>query len=371
MEISVRQTNLPPNIIRNLLNNDIILVSHLNHFTPVRLSQKLKLKITECEEILDIIKPRKPHYIVLAAELSQRPFESIKSSFDKLDWLLGGGIKTGRITEISGDAGSGKSHLCTQLSIMTQLPVDHGGLDGEVLLIHTEGEGKLKLALRRFFKLAKSILEDHDLGNELNPVKLQDKIYVINSNNAISLIDIIRNRLIEFLDKNPKIKLIIIDSITCPFKSDPEITEPPKFDYYNQRSLKLTEAVKIMSQLAWDRRIAFVVTNHVAFDMKLGYNTPALGKIWSHMSHTKVYLERLDRGGDITRYAHVTKGAAHPSAPIPFIISNNYGLREASCVQLADIDHLLLDNMSDSFFTNEDEAIEYSEFELCTQMLYC
>ncbi len=38
------------------------------------------------------------------------------------------------ITEIAGEAGAGKSQLCMQLAITTNLPVADGGLDGSMLI---------------------------------------------------------------------------------------------------------------------------------------------------------------------------------------------------------------------------------------------
>lgn len=49
---------------------------------------------------------------------------------EKLDELLGEGTETQAITELIGEYGGGKTQICLKLSVMTQLPKDHEGLEG-------------------------------------------------------------------------------------------------------------------------------------------------------------------------------------------------------------------------------------------------
>lgn len=50
-----------------------------------------------------------------------------------------GGISLGKITEVCGAAGVGKTQLCMQLSISVQLPNELGGLAAKAVYIDTEG----------------------------------------------------------------------------------------------------------------------------------------------------------------------------------------------------------------------------------------
>ena len=52
--------------------------------------------------------------------------------------LISGGIETGSITEIFGEFRTGKTQLCHQLCVMSQLPIDMGGAEGKVIYIDTE-----------------------------------------------------------------------------------------------------------------------------------------------------------------------------------------------------------------------------------------
>lgn len=304
MEISVRQTSIKPDQINRLLSHGIVLISHLNAFDTQTLKQRTKLSFEECEQILNAIKPKRPHYVMRASELMIKPFEKCSTLIKELDNILGGGVRCGQVTEISGEAGTGKSNLCAQIGVLVMLPTEDNGLNGDVLLINTEGEGKLFSAIKRFSTLAGSIERGSIIKARLN---------VINCVNHVELNEII-NRLPDTLDQQPTVKLIIIDSITCAFIAT---DEEPDYRFYMSRNLKLTRMAKNLSQIAWDRRVAVIVTNHVSYNFKLGENTPKMGKAWSHLCQTKIYLERNSH-----RYAHVTKGAISNPSPVEFSITN-------------------------------------------------
>lgn len=66
--------------------------------------------------------------------LKQREsFRRITTGSKELDGLIGGGVETGAITECFGEFGSGKSQIGFQLAVNVQLPVEQGGLNGQVI----------------------------------------------------------------------------------------------------------------------------------------------------------------------------------------------------------------------------------------------
>lgn len=311
MEISVRLTNIEPKHVKILISNGIVLVSHLNAFTSTKLAKKTRLSLDECEQILSAIKPKRPHYIMKASELMiSKPFDKLSTSIEYLDVSLGGGIRCGQITEISGEAGVGKSNLAAQIATLVMLPKKDNGFDGSVLLVHTEGEGKLKLTVKRYSILARAA--DYDQLTK-------KKLHVVECTNEFQLLEIV-NRLRNIIEERPSVKLIIIDSITCAFLG----TDKEKLDhiFYNKRSRRLTSIVKKLAHLAWDKRIAVIVTNHVTYNPGLGETKPCMGKLWSHMCQTKIYLERRGTRYDVARFAHVTKGAINTPSIAQFRISD-------------------------------------------------
>jgi len=302
--------------MKPLITNGIVLVSHLNAFSAEKLSKKIKLSRDECEEILTAIKPKRSHYVMKASELMVEPFDKISTTILGLDESLAGGIRCGQITELSGEAGAGKSNLCAQIGVLVMMSRKqarlqglNGGNESTVLLIHTEGEGKLKLTIKRFKTLATSMASE-DIVSE--------RLHVMNCSSEFELVEMV-NRLKETLTTIPNVKLVIIDSITCAFiQLDGDIDRR----FYARRSKRLTEMMKVLVQVAWDSRIAVLVTNHVSFNARLGEVRPAMGRHWSHMCQTKIYLGRKGGGSDVTRFAHVTKGAINTPEIAQFRISD-------------------------------------------------
>lgn len=310
MEISIRLTPLDPQIIKRLLEKEIFLVSHLASFTRSRLAHKLNLTGQQCDQVLDLIRPRRPHQLTCASDLMVSKFDYIRTTIDDLDYALGGGIRCGRLTEISGEAGSGKSNICSLLSLMAACPLYDGGHDGEVLLLHTQGEGKLKLAIKRFTQLCQALE---------SKARLEQRLHVKDCFNVYEFMEMI-NRLPDLVSQKPNVKLIVLDSITCAFASCDDTLDQK---FYLKRSIKFTKFAKMMYQLAWDRNIAIVITNHVSCDIDTGSNKPALGKLWSHLCQTKIMLEKKSHAGITKRLAHVLKGAINTSSkPAQFDITD-------------------------------------------------
>ena len=54
-------------------------------------------------------------------------------------FLSSGGIPLGKITEVCGAAGVGKTQLCMQMCASVQIPQSLGGLEGQAVYIDTEG----------------------------------------------------------------------------------------------------------------------------------------------------------------------------------------------------------------------------------------
>ena len=63
----------------------------------------------------------------------------ITTGSSDLDNLLGGGIETGSLTEIFGEFRTGKTQMMHTLAVTSQRPLDHGGAEGRVIYIDTEG----------------------------------------------------------------------------------------------------------------------------------------------------------------------------------------------------------------------------------------
>uniref|UniRef100_A0A803SRX0 DNA repair protein RAD51 homolog 3 n=1 Tax=Anolis carolinensis TaxID=28377 RepID=A0A803SRX0_ANOCA len=107
----------------------------------------------EALEILQVVKREQPNeggkssgeatsfrkYTALELLEEEQAQGFIVTFCSALDGVLGGGIQLGKITEICGAPGVGKTQLCMQLTVDIQIPESFGGLAGEAVFIDTEG----------------------------------------------------------------------------------------------------------------------------------------------------------------------------------------------------------------------------------------
>ncbi|MCI4316940.1 MAG: DNA repair and recombination protein RadA, partial [Thermoplasmata archaeon] len=130
----------------------------------------------------------------------------ITTNAKSLDELLGGGVETQAITEFAGEFGTGKTQLAHQIAVDVQLPVDQGGLNGEVVYIDTESTFRPE----RIVDMAK--------GLGIDPETALARIHIaraFNSNHQMLLV----SKAQEVARERP-IKLIVVDSLTAHFRSE-------------------------------------------------------------------------------------------------------------------------------------------------------
>ncbi|XP_010539439.1 PREDICTED: DNA repair protein XRCC3 homolog isoform X2 [Tarenaya hassleriana] len=222
-----------------------------------------------------------------------------------IDGYLCGGVPSNSITEIVAESGCGKTQLCLQLSLSSQLPMSHGGLSGSSLYLHSE----FPFPFRRLHQLSRSfhlsnpaIYADH---ND-NPC---DHVFVQSVHSADHLLDIMPR--IEVLAENPKtrfpLKLIVLDSVAALFRS--EFDNTPS-DLKKRASLFFKISGKL-KQLAHRFDLVVVMTNQVVdfVESSEGINglrvgnvralyssgrrvVPALGLAWANCVNSRLFLSR-------------------------------------------------------------------------------
>lgn len=193
-----------------------------------------------------------------------------------LDDLLGGGLESQSITEVYGKFASGKSQWCFQLCVMSQLPVENGGLNGNVLYIDTENSFRPE----RIAQIAKH--------RGLDPEKVMKNIFVArayNSNHQMLLAD----KASEII-KEKNIKLLIVDSLTSQFRS-----EFVGRGQLSDRQQKLNSHMRLLQKVSELYNIVVFVTNQVMSrpDILFGDPTDAIGgNVVKHASKTRIYLRK-------------------------------------------------------------------------------
>ncbi len=298
-------TSLSKELIEKLENAGFLTIESLSWLTPDELAEKIDIEIDISKNIIKEAIASIEQKPVSAAELlkKEEKRQRISTGSNELDELLGGGIFTGEITEISGEFATGKTQLCFQLSINVQLPVEQGGLEGGVYYIDTEGT----FSSTRIVQIAQN--------NGLDPKKFLSNIAVTRTYNSDHLTFLIMNA--EKLIKERNIKLFIIDSIASHFRA--EYVGDDRLVSRQQAVMRLAETMK---QLIEKLDIAIVVTNQViaTIDDNLFDKSPhpALGFAWAHRPHQRVLLRK---GRDQARIARMYDSSRLPDRECVFFVT--------------------------------------------------
>ena len=270
---------LTKELIEELNANGFSSVESLCWLNPEELIEKVKIDIKLAGEIIKEAISFMNQKPLSAIELLEQEEEKkqIKTGSKELDELLGGGICTGEITEISGEFASGKTQLCFQLSVNVQLPEEKGGLNGSVYYVDTEGS----FSPTRVAQIAEL--------NGLTPKEFLKNIAVERTYNSDHLMYLILN--VEKIIKERNVKLFIIDSIASHFRA--EYIGDEKLVARQQAIMKLAETLK---KIVETYELAVVVTNQViaTFDESLFDKSPhpALGFAWAHRPHQRILLRK-------------------------------------------------------------------------------
>ncbi|KAL3311323.1 DNA repair protein rad51c [Cichlidogyrus casuarinus] len=267
---------------------------------------------------------------------------NIFSLSKQIDNVLGGGFSQGRLTEICGEPGVGKTQLCLQLCASVQIPSWCQGLDGQAVYIDTEGN----FIPRRFAQICSALIDHHDkhlqpalerlldIKNMPEKKKLIPKISLDDMLNRVRYIRVSEpSALVAVTSKLPSvfqkcsphdkpIKLIVLDSIAMPFRYD--------VDDFQLRNKLMGLVAKNLLAVAKTYKVAVIITNQITTDFGLGPSAlkPALGISWGHVCSIRCMLER-DPNSANSRLFRTIKHPARPLMKGSFCITP-LGIRDSS-----------------------------------------
>jgi len=219
-----------------------------------------------------------------------------------LDKLLGGGIATQAVTEFIGEYGVGKTQICLMLCVMAQLPLEKGGLNGNVVYIDTEGT----FMPERIFEIASALgLDPHEtLGN----------IFLARAYNS-SHQCLLTDHLFRFCPEND-VKLVIVDSMIGHFRGEYIGRES-----LSERQQTLNSQLHKLLRLTEAFNLPVVITNQVQANPAQFFgdpNKPAGGHVMAHACTHRVYLRKGSKG---TRIAKVIDSPYLPENSTRFKIT--------------------------------------------------
>lgn len=192
----------------------------------------------------------------------------------ELNRILGGGIPTGKLTEVFGPFKSGKTNLAHTISVTVQLSEKFGGLGGAVAYVDSENtfsKEKIKRIAQRF---------------KLDHKKVLSKIHharIYSSDHQQQMI-----AKAEALCKTRGVKLIIIDSLMALLRN-----EYIGIGMLARRQNVLNNMIHALSRTAETYNCAILVTNQVATKMVGMFSADDAigGNIVAHGCHIRVMFK--------------------------------------------------------------------------------
>ena len=188
----------------------------------------------------------------------------IKTGLKELDQFLGGGIKDGLITSISGQSATGKTQLAFQICLNA---LDNGK---EILFHDTTGEFRPErlVEMMQFQKINPSLL---------------DKIKVNRITNTVEQLQSLSGAALE------NYSLLIIDNVTDLFSF-----EYSKKEQFFEKNVSFMKYMRNLSSIAIGVKIPIIVTNIVRSINK--HEKENLEESISMYIHTKIKLSRNGNG---------------------------------------------------------------------------
>lgn len=203
--------------------------------------------------------------------------ERLTTGSKNIDYLLGGGLELGAITQFYGGPGMGKTHLCHLLCVV--LPSSF-----QVVYIDTERT----FSERKIESMAKA--RGLSWENTLAKIKLKTPGW---TGQQESDLDEVCSSIGNSSDS--KVKLLIIDSMTFDYKG--EYAERSRLA---ERASKFNIYMNKLHRLAVTKKIAVVITNHATNEpdenRRYGIAKPFGGNILSHGSRYIINLNGKPSG---------------------------------------------------------------------------
>ena len=214
----------------------------------------------------------------------------LKLKCKPLDDLLGGGIESGVITEVYGEAGSGKSNLCLQATR------ECASLGKKVAFVDSEG-----ISIERLNQICKK---------EYNFKKILDEIMFFTPHSFKS-----QEKIIKEILENNNIELIVVDTLNLFYRINLE----------DDKEATMRSFLRQMGtmQMAARKKDIFILISEQVYTDKNGEIKPFTHRETEHMIKTSIKLEKK---GIAERNAIIMKHRSQPEGKTASFTINSSGL---------------------------------------------
>ncbi|KAJ3326431.1 DNA repair protein rad51c [Blyttiomyces sp. JEL0837] len=218
---------------------------------------------------------------------------AISTSSKQFDEMLGGGVQPGRVLELCGPPGVGKTQIVMQLAVNCQRPSNGEDDAGcEVIFIDTEGsfmgERTLDMGKQMISEIMTARLSSPNSPcPEITLNSILENIHYYRVYDHLQQVALM-NQLPSILEEKKRVKLVIIDSVAFHFRQG--------FNDMGLRSRLLNGMAQTLRKVADQFGAAVVMTNQMTTQIiKVGSIeksslVPALGESWGHACTVRVLL---------------------------------------------------------------------------------
>ncbi|KAJ1969797.1 hypothetical protein IWQ62_000399 [Dispira parvispora] len=329
MSRPIASLNLSPRLSDRLLHMGYRCVEDLKDISTLELAQDVGISLADAQLIMQHIQPA-DHPIVSASQLFQKEQQriAIPTGSKALDQIFGSmGLEPGRLYELLGVPGVGKTQLGMQLCVNVQTPQHLGGAGGQAIFIDTEGtfvaeraQQMAQSAIQRWEQTALAQLPHSGITPTPLPT-VEDILEGILYLRVLDVaeLDTLVKQLRTFCEVHPGYKLVVLDSIAFPIRAS--------FLDKTQRIRLLHTLGYELHALAREHELVVVITNQMTTRFPTLSSpaaqtsgtksvSPALGDTWSDICQYRVVFYW---DGD-TRYARVLKSPFLQELSAPFSI---------------------------------------------------
>jgi DNA repair protein RadB len=198
-----------------------------------------------------------------------------------LDQMLDGGLESGCLTLVYGEAGTGKTNLCLVLA-------KNLALEGKKT-VYVDSEGLSLQRLRQMSGEGQEKVLKEMLISEVHSLEDQDQMI---------------GKAIKLAEGNPEIGLIVVDSITMFYRLS------SREDERTERRVLAGQSARLLT-LARRMNLPVVVTSQVYTDVGTGTFEALGGNVLHHNAKAIIRLERLAPGkrrAVLTKHRHLAEG---------------------------------------------------------------
>jgi RAD51-like protein 2 len=272
----------PPRIRQALIEAGFNNVHDVVHLSAMDLAKEIQSSPEEAQYVIDLAKSKALGTSLggaitfrTALDMFENPNDKIPLGLARLDKALGGGITMGQVTEICGPPGAGK----TQISMLRATMAIKSHPSCSVLYIDTEGS----FVPERVEEIASKV------AAEVSANQILSQIQYVRIHSNVEQLALISN-LAEHLDAHRNIRLVILDSIAFHMRQDMQ-------QDFNKKQQALANMFHVLTKLAFERKCAICVTNHITVRKVDDGNAklvPALGDLWAHVPAERFFVYNSD-----------------------------------------------------------------------------